>query len=222
MFGNFGWVGISVVGSAPVACLLFLAYQQAGIGVLMVAVPMAAMLLTTLHYFFRQQQAERGDAQAPPRGDRARGRSSAHATCASSRRASGASTAPSRTPRSAWRWCRPAGRVAAGERGAAQPARPGQLRVDRAASHSADFVDADDVALLNDRLARLNAKQVESFSVELQLRHGEGDEVWAAVHGSFFSDIETRGAEPDPAGAGRHRAARRPRPGCSTSPSTTA
>jgi hypothetical protein len=29
MFGNFGWVGISVVGSAPIACLLLLAYQQA-------------------------------------------------------------------------------------------------------------------------------------------------------------------------------------------------
>jgi hypothetical protein len=30
MFGNFGWVGISVVGSAPVACLLFLAYPAGG------------------------------------------------------------------------------------------------------------------------------------------------------------------------------------------------
>ena len=54
-----------------------------------------------------------------------------------------------------------------------------------------EFVVAADVALLNDRLAELNAEQVESFSVELQLRHGEGDVVWAAVHGSFISDIES-------------------------------
>ena len=40
MNGNI--ICISVVASAPVACLLLLAYQQAGIAVLMVAVPMAA------------------------------------------------------------------------------------------------------------------------------------------------------------------------------------
>jgi len=54
-----------------------------------------------------------------------------------------------------------------------------------------EFVVAADVAQLSDRLAELNAEQVESFSVELQLRHGEGDVVWAAVHGSFISDIES-------------------------------
>jgi diguanylate cyclase (GGDEF)-like protein/PAS domain S-box-containing protein len=55
----------------------------------------------------------------------------------------------------------------------------------------ADFVDVASVAALDAHLAQLNAAAVESFSVELRLRHGDGDEVWAAVHGSFISEIET-------------------------------
>ncbi|HMC15760.1 MAG TPA: PAS domain-containing protein, partial [Albitalea sp.] len=58
LFGNFGWVGITFAGSASVACLLFLTFQQSGIGVLMAAAPIIAMLLTTLHYYFRRQEAD--------------------------------------------------------------------------------------------------------------------------------------------------------------------
>ncbi len=58
MFGNFGWIGITFAGSASVACLLFLSFQQSGIGVLMAAAPIIAMMLATLHYFFRQQEAD--------------------------------------------------------------------------------------------------------------------------------------------------------------------
>ena len=189
MFGNFGWVGISVVGSAPVACLLLLAYQQAGIAVLIVAVPMAAMLVTTLHYFFRQQQANEAmrkhhldaierEAQLGARHVRE--------LEASERRFHSAFTHAS----IGMALVSPAGRVVQ-----ANEALRSLLGLGSYESISqrliTDFVDAADVALLNARLARLNAKQVDSFSVELQLRHGEGDVVWAAVHGSFISDIES-------------------------------
>jgi diguanylate cyclase (GGDEF)-like protein len=58
LFGSFGWVGITFAGSASVASLLFLTFQQSGIGVLMAATPIIAMMLATLHYFFRQQEAD--------------------------------------------------------------------------------------------------------------------------------------------------------------------
>jgi diguanylate cyclase (GGDEF)-like protein len=58
LFGSFGWVGITFVASASVACLLFLVVQQSGRGVLLVAAPILAMMLATLHYFFRQQEAD--------------------------------------------------------------------------------------------------------------------------------------------------------------------
>jgi diguanylate cyclase (GGDEF)-like protein len=58
LFGSFGWVGVTFVGSATVACLLFLAFRQSGVGVLAVGAPIIALMLATLHYFFRQQEAD--------------------------------------------------------------------------------------------------------------------------------------------------------------------
>jgi PAS domain-containing protein len=63
-FMVFGWVGIAFAGSAAVASLLFLVYRQTGIGVLMGMLPLLAMLLATLHYFFRQQEAAEAARQA--------------------------------------------------------------------------------------------------------------------------------------------------------------
>ena len=57
LFGGFGWVGIAYAGSAAVAALLFLTYRQSGLPVLAAMVPLLAMLLATLHYFFRQQES---------------------------------------------------------------------------------------------------------------------------------------------------------------------
>jgi len=58
LFGNFGWIGIAYAGSASVATLLFLTFQQSGLGVLMAAVPIIGLLLATMHLFFRQQEAD--------------------------------------------------------------------------------------------------------------------------------------------------------------------
>jgi diguanylate cyclase (GGDEF)-like protein len=57
LFGNFGWVGISYGVSACVAVLVYLTFQHAGGGVLLVGAPIIALLLSTMHLFFRQQEA---------------------------------------------------------------------------------------------------------------------------------------------------------------------
>jgi diguanylate cyclase (GGDEF)-like protein len=57
VFGLFGWIATAYAASATVATLLFLTYRQSGIGVLAAVVPLIAMLLATLHYFFREQEA---------------------------------------------------------------------------------------------------------------------------------------------------------------------
>ena len=64
LLGMFGWVGIAFAGSAAVAALLYLVFLQSGIGVLMAMVPLLAMMLATLHYFFRQQEAAETVRQA--------------------------------------------------------------------------------------------------------------------------------------------------------------
>ena len=56
IFQNFTWVGITSAGSASVAALLFLSFKQTGVGVLLAGAPILVMLLSTLHYYFRQQE----------------------------------------------------------------------------------------------------------------------------------------------------------------------
>jgi PAS domain-containing protein len=55
--GSFGSIGIAYGGSALIAALLFLTVQSSGLSVLLGALPVIAMLLTTVHYFMRQQEA---------------------------------------------------------------------------------------------------------------------------------------------------------------------
>ena len=55
--GVFRWVGMAYAGSAALATLLVVAYQQAGLGVWMVMLPLLGMLLVTLHFYFRQQES---------------------------------------------------------------------------------------------------------------------------------------------------------------------
>ncbi len=188
LFGNFGWVGITFAGSASIACLLYLAFQTTGIGVLLAAAPIIAMLLCTLHYFFRQQAAD--EAVRKNRLDAAE-RESAVASQhvreleVSERRFHSAFTHASIGMALVSFEARVL-QVNAALRallglgdGQAIDARP-----------FADFVDTRDVGLLNDQLELLNAQQVPSFTVDLRMHHRQGAEVWAAVHGSFFTEVD--------------------------------
>ncbi len=189
MFGNFGWVGITYAGSASVACLLFLTFQKTGLGVLMAAAPIIAMLLTTLHYFFRQQEADEaarlGHLVAIER-EAELAAHHVHALEVSERRFHSAFT-----------------HASIGMALVSFDARVLQvnaalrvlLGVDDGQSIAqqlfSDFVDADDTTMLNERLSQLNLQQIQSFAVELRLRHRDGIQVWAAVHGSLFSEIDS-------------------------------
>ena len=188
MFGNFGWVGITYAGSASVACLLFLTFQDAGIGVLMAAAPIIAMLLSTLHYFFRQQEADEsvrtGRLEAAER-EAALASHHMRELEVSERRFHSAFT-----------------HASIGMALVSFDARVLQVNAalrtllgladDQAIAQQrfSDFVDPQDAATLNDQLMQLNAQQIPSFTVDLRMRHHHGVEVWAAVHGSFFSELD--------------------------------
>jgi diguanylate cyclase (GGDEF)-like protein len=64
LLGGFGWIGSTYAANAFIAALLYLAARQAGPVVLLAAAPMIALLLTTLHFHFRQREAEAAEASA--------------------------------------------------------------------------------------------------------------------------------------------------------------
>jgi hypothetical protein len=154
-----------------VAGLLFLTYRQSGIGVLMAVVPVLGMLLATLHYFFRQQEAAEA-VRRSAEGRRARGRAGrAPRARAGGQRAAlpqrlhacldrhGAAVV--RRPHPAGQ--RGAARAAGPRRRRAAPARPARVRRRRGPGAAETAPGAG------------NAQGLEDFSLELRCRHSDGE-----------------------------------------------
>jgi diguanylate cyclase (GGDEF)-like protein/PAS domain S-box-containing protein len=186
VFGSFGWVGITFAGSASIAGLLFLAFEQAGVGVLFAAMPIIAMLLATMHYYFREQAAE--DLVRKSRID------------AAEREAALAMQHMRELEQSERRFHSAFTHASIGMALVSFNGRVLQVNAvlqmllgvpaeDSIAGQAfSEFVEADDAAMLNDQMMRLNAQEVSAFEVELRLRCRDGGKVWVALHGGFFSE----------------------------------
>jgi diguanylate cyclase (GGDEF)-like protein/PAS domain S-box-containing protein len=189
LFGDFGWIGVTYAGSASVAVLLYVSFQASGLGVLAAAIPIIAMLICTLHYVFRQheaaEQVRQGRLEA---AEREAGLASRHTRelAFSERRFHSAFMRAS------------IGMALVSFDSRVQKVNPALLALLGQIPEEAidqrrfsDFVEADDALVLNDRLMQLNSQHTQAFSLELRLRHAEGLDVWAVVHGSFFTDEDS-------------------------------
>jgi len=185
LFGNFAWIGITFAGSASVACLLFLAFEQAGIAVLIAAIPIIAMLLVTMHYYFRERAAE---DQVRKSREEAAGREAELATAhmkameVSERRFHSAFTHAS----IGMALVTVDGRVLQVNAALCKLLGLGDDE-ELAERRFEEFVRDEDVPRLNARLAELNQRLLSSFEDELRLRRHDGTPAWAALHASFFA-----------------------------------
>jgi diguanylate cyclase (GGDEF)-like protein/PAS domain S-box-containing protein len=55
---SFGWIGLAYLTGASIAGLLFVSFQQFGLPVLLVSVPVITMFLSTLHSYFQRKEAD--------------------------------------------------------------------------------------------------------------------------------------------------------------------
>ncbi len=185
LIGLFGWIGIAYAGSAAVAALLYLTYLQSGIGVLMAMVPLLAMMLATLHYFFRQQEAAEAVRQAGAEAaEREVELAARHVREleASERRFHSAFTHAS------------IGMALLGFEGGILQANPalralvGRTGDELLHMRFQDLVVDEDRAMLEVQLGLVSGHEFEGFALELRCRHRNGEPVWAAAHCSFFSE----------------------------------
>lgn len=182
---SFGWVGITYAASSLVAALLYLTFRQVGISVLLAAIPIIAMLLSTLHYHFRQREtndaaqrirveaAEREVAQAAHHA-RALGDSERRFHSAFSHAAIGMALVA------------PDGRVL--QVNPAMCALLGRAEADVLGRRFAEFVHPDDADALVGPLLNVADQAGIDKAVELRCRHPLGHEVWLAMHSGFFSE----------------------------------
>ncbi len=185
LFGVFGWVGVAYAGSACVATLLYSTYRQTGFGVLMAMVPLLAMMLATLHYFFRQQEAaeavRRAGSEASEREAELAARHVRELE-ASERRFHSAFTHAS------------IGMALLAFEGHILQANPALcdllgLPADALVGRRFQEVVIDeDRRGLEEQLGLVSAHEFEGFALELRCRHRSGEPVWVAAHCSFFSE----------------------------------
>ena len=185
LFGVFGWVGIAYAGSAAIASLLYLVFQQSGTGVLMAMVPLLAMMLATLHYFFRQQEAAETVRLSGAEAAEREAELAARHVCeleASERRFHSAFTHAS----IGMALMSVDGRVLQ-----ANAALGGLLGRDNAELLQLRFQDAvagADQADFDAALGRVEPSGFDGFTHELRLCHRNGETLWVSVHCSFFSE----------------------------------
>ena len=188
LFSVFRWVGLAYAGSASVATLLYFSWRDHGVGVLLVMLPLLAMLLVTLHLYFRQQEAglvlaER-ETQAAARHLRE--------LEASERRFHSAFTHAS------------IGMALLALDGHLLQANPALARLlgrSEAALLQQSFlelVDEDDRAPLQAHLGLAGGSDFEAFALEVRCSHVDGSTVWLALHCAFFTEPELAGEDATP------------------------
>ncbi|HET9820247.1 MAG TPA: EAL domain-containing protein, partial [Burkholderiaceae bacterium] len=184
--GSFGTIGVAYGGSALIAALLFLTVQQSGISVLLGALPVVAMLLTTVHYFMRQQEAvdaaRRGRVEA---AEREAEQTAKHleALRESEQRFHSAFTHAS----IGMALVSFEGRILQGN--TALSSLLGEVEASTLVNRPfAEFLLDDDEPLLRSELQRILAKESETFSIEVRCRHRSGSEIWVGLHCAFFSE----------------------------------
>jgi diguanylate cyclase (GGDEF)-like protein/PAS domain S-box-containing protein len=187
LLGSFGWVGITYAASSLIAGLLFLSFQEVGVGVLTVSLPIIAMLLAMLHIHFRKRElddanhrvrleaAER-EAEQTARHLSALGASEKRFHSAFSNAAIGMALVS------------PGGRVL--QANGAMLRLIGHHECDVVGHEFADFVQANDAPSLSDRLARC-VLAGDAAPIELRIAHPQGHEVWVSIHIGTFADAHS-------------------------------
>jgi diguanylate cyclase (GGDEF)-like protein/PAS domain S-box-containing protein len=185
LFGVFGWIGIAFAGSAAVAALLYLVFRQSGHGVLMAIVPVVGMMLATLHYFFRQQEAaeavRRSGAEAAEREAELAARHVRELELSERRFHSAFTHASIGMALLSFE-----GRILQ-----ANPALRSLLGLDEMQLRDQSFqnvVSSEDRRLLEEQLGLVNGNEFEGFAIELRCLRRDGEPLWVAAHCSFFSE----------------------------------
>ena len=192
LISTFRWVGLAYAGSAAMATLLFVITRQQGGAVLLVMLPVLALLLVTLHFYFAQQESDAElrlvNAEAAARqAESAAREATAAGRFLQSLQASEARFYSAFTHASiGMALLAFDGRILQ-----ANPALCGLLGLDKNEPRQGRFqalVHVDEQPRLQALLGLANAGEFEGFAQELRCQHRDGHEVWLALHCGFFTE----------------------------------
>jgi len=181
---GFGWVGITYAASSLIAGLLFLTFEQVGVGVLTAAVPIIAMLLVMLHVYFRKREfddvAHRVRLEAAEREAAQTTRHLSELGVSEQRFHSAFSNAAI-----GMALVSVSGQVL--QANASMLALVGRQERDLVGRELGAIVHAHDAAALAERLTQC-ALGGDAAPIELRINQPTGQEVWVSIHTGTFAD----------------------------------
>jgi len=192
LFSVFRWVAMAYAGSASIATLLYTTWQEQGAGVLMVMVPLLAMLLVTLHFYFRQQEAGEALREASV-GAAAREAALAEQVARAADRHLLELRASERRFHSAFTHASIGMALLGNDRRIVQAnlalaALLGQAEGDLTGQHFPALVAPEDRTAVEQQMGLADRRDFEGFTQELRCLHADGSAVWVSLHCSFFTE----------------------------------
>src|SRR5512140_2354510 len=164
---SMGWISMAYMASASIAGLLFVSFERFGLPVLLVAVPLITMFLSSLHSYFQRKEADEEHMQQLKASESRFHSAFTHAAIGMAR-----VSTEGRFLQANKSYCDMLGRPV------------GELL----ASTLQDTIHAEDIDPLRKLVDRLLAGELQSIATEVQGHHKDGSSVWMAMNISLARD----------------------------------
>ena len=219
MLREHTWLALAFAASASISGLVYMTHDAFGATVLLAAIPIIAMFLSTIHLLFRQAEAdERVQKEKIAAAEREVAESARHVAAlqASEQRFHSAFTRAAVGMVLVSRECRIL------QMNEALSHQLGRTENELVGEDLAQIVHADDIDMIRTEIGGLLRGDAAKFSTELRCLHGSGEAVWVAANGALFSAegsgehcliMQTagrHGAQARGSAAAAHRLPRRP------------
>jgi len=168
---DFGWIGLAYVASACIAGLLYLSFEQFGVPVLLVSVPVIAMFLSTLHSYFQRKESDERHVEELKASE-----SRFHSAFTHAAIGMALVTSEGRFMQANKAFCEMLGRPNA----------------DLLASNLRSLVKETDLATLQGLVDKLVGGQLQAVHAEIRGVHRDGSDVWMSLNISLARDWEFR------------------------------
>ena len=178
------WLGVVYAASASISGLLYVSFDRFGPSVLVAAVPIIALFLSTLHFYFRQAEInESAQKERIGATERAAAENAKH--LAELRESEDRFHSAFTHAAVGIVLVSTGGRIL--QANAALARLLGRYEADLVGTDLVAIVHPDDSEMLRAQVGNLLSGTEGTFATELRCRHSQGIEIWVSLNVSFFS-----------------------------------
>jgi diguanylate cyclase (GGDEF)-like protein/PAS domain S-box-containing protein len=168
---ELGWLGLAYLTGASIAGLLYVSFQEFGLPVLLVSVPVIAMFLSTLHYYFQRKEADERHVEELKESESRFHSAFTHAAIGMALVSSDGKFMQANRA-----FCEMLGRSAP----------------DLLTANLNTLINAEDQNALQMPVSKLMKGELSSAEVEIRGLHKDGSDVWMALNISLARDWQFR------------------------------